>query len=160
MISIIVAKGKNNIIGAGNQMPWHLPADLKKFKELTMGHHIIMGRKTFESIGKALQCRTSVVITRNSDFIANDCIVTDSLEKALKYAEGDNNIFVIGGGEIFKQAMNLCDRIYCTEINADFDGDVLFPEISSSQWKKVSEEVHPADEKNKFSFRFVVYQRY
>jgi dihydrofolate reductase len=159
--SMIVAVSENDVIGKDNQLIWHLPADLKFFKNLTMGHNIIMGRKTFESIGKALPGRTSVIITRNKNYTAPEgCLVSNSLEEALRLAEKNNDTeaFIIGGAEIFKQAEDLCDKIYFTEVKASFDGDTFF-HINKSTWKEIKREDHLKDEKNKFDYSFVEYVR-
>lgn len=131
---------KNRVIGAGNKLPWHLPADLKRFKALTLGHHIIMGRKTFESIGRLLPGRTNVVITRNPAWRFEGAVVADSLQRALELAAGDSEVFVIGGEEVFREALPVADRIYFTEIERHFEGDVYFPAFASSQWEESARE--------------------
>jgi dihydrofolate reductase len=159
--SMIVAVSENNVIGKDNKLIWHLPADLKFFKSLTMGHSIIMGRKTFESIGKPLPGRTSIIITRNKGYEAPEgCLVCYSLSEALKTAETnkDTEAFVIGGAEIFKQAEAECDKIYYTEIKASFEGDTFF-HIDKSSWKEVKREDHLRDEKNVYDYSFVEYVR-
>ncbi len=131
---------KNGVIGAHNKLPWHLSSDLKRFKALTMGHHIIMGRKTFESIGRLLPGRTSVVISRNPGFRFDGIQVANSLDKALALADGDSEVFVIGGEQIFREALGLADRILMTEIHREFEGDTFFPAIEPAIWKQVSRE--------------------
>ena len=138
MISIIAAVSNNGVIGVDNKLPWDLPEDLKRFKELTTGNVVIMGRKTYESIGKPLPNRINIVITRNKDFFAPDVIVTNSLESALLKAGGDKDIFIIGGGEIYKQSMGFADKLYITEVDMEVEGDTKFPTISD-QWS-VTEE--------------------
>ena len=160
MIAIVVAADENNVIGKDNQLPWHLPADLRHFKHLTMGHPILMGRKTFESIGKPLPGRTSIVITRQPDYEAEGCVVAHSLEEAIELAtQQDEKVCIIGGAEIFKQALAVADTLYFTRIHAIFDGDTFFPEISEQAWEQVSAERHQPDEKNKYSYTFKEYRR-
>jgi dihydrofolate reductase len=130
----------NRVIGAGNKLPWHLSSDLKRFKVLTMGHHIIMGRKTFESIGRLLPGRTSVVISRNPDFRFDGAVIASSLAAALAQAAGDSEVFVIGGERIFREALKIADRVLLTEIHRDFDGDVYFPELPAQTWTEISRE--------------------
>ncbi len=156
-LAIIVAIANNNVIGNDNKLIWHLPADLKYFKIITTGKHIIMGRKTFESIGKPLPNRTSVIITRNKEYKAEGCIVVGSLDSAIQVS-GDNGI-IIGGGEIFKDAMHIADKLYVTKVFADFEGDVFFPEIKDSEWQLVSEEKHLADDKNNYDYSFCIYTK-
>jgi dihydrofolate reductase len=158
-ISLIVAMAKNRVIGVNNTLPWHLPADLKHFKSLTMGHHIVMGRKTYESIGKPLPGRTSVVVTRNTGYSATGVITVNSLEAAIAACTNDDEIFVIGGAELYRQAIQLADRIYLTEIEADISGDAHFTEFDSSFWQESGRESHVADEKNLHPYHFVVYDR-
>ena len=137
---------KNRVIGANNKLPWHLSADLKRFKALTMGHHIIMGRKTFESIGKVLPGRHSVVVSRNPGFSFDGVQVADSLDKALTLAAHDSEAFVIGGEQIFRAALGIADRILLTEIHRDFEGDTFFPAVEPSTWKQVRRESVPDPE--------------
>jgi dihydrofolate reductase len=142
-ISIIVAMAKNRVIGAKGQLPWHLSSDLKRFKALTMGHHIIMGRKTFESIGRILPGRTSVVISRHPDYRPAGALVAGNLNAALTLATGDNEVFVIGGEQIFREALPVAQRIYLTELDRDFPGDVSFPDLLPAQWNETArEELH------------------
>jgi len=157
MISIIVAVAENNTIGADNKLIWHLPDDLKRFKEITIGNAILMGRKTWESIGRALPGRTSIVITRNPDYKAEGAIIAGSLSEAISKVSDDQKIFIIGGGEIYEQAMRVAGKIYLTRVNHSFEGDTFFPEINSSVWEKVSEVFFEADEKNPYSFSFIEY---
>jgi dihydrofolate reductase len=160
-INIIVAVGKNRVIGKNNDLVWKdVPGDLKKFKEITTGHPVIMGRKTFESIGsKALMNRTNVIITRNQNFHAENCIICSSLEKAIEEAEKiDKQIFIIGGGEIYNQAMRFANRLYLTLIDAETDGDVFFPDYSEFT-KIISSENMPATEKFPYRYKFVILEK-
>lgn len=158
MISIIVAVADNNIIGGSNKLLWHLSADLKRFKALTLGHPVIMGRKTYESIGKPLPGRENIIITRNHDFKAPGIIVVRSLEEALKMYSGID-VFIIGGAEIYAQSMALADRIYLTRIYLAFEGDAFFPMIDEGEWKIDNSEMHEPDEKNPYRFEFIDYVR-
>jgi dihydrofolate reductase len=159
-ISVIVAIAKNNAIGKDNQLLWHLPADMKFFKEKTMGHHIVMGRKTYESIGKPLPGRTTVIVTRNEHYKAEGCIVVHSLKDALTIAKNanDNEVMITGGAELYKQAEPIADRIYLTEVKGHFDADTFFT-FDRSNW--ISKEIteHKADEKNKFDYVFLVLEK-
>src|SRR5690349_21170892 len=130
-ISIIVALSENNVVGINNQLPWHLSADLKRVKALTMGHHLIMGRKTFESIGRPLPGRTNVIITRDRNYQAEGCVVVGSLMEALDKAKEDNEAFIFGGGEIFKEGLPKVNKIYMTRIHQHFEGDTHFPELKT-----------------------------
>ena len=158
-ITIIAAAASNNALGKDNKLIWHLSKDLQHFKTLTNGHAVIMGRKTFESMPRALPNRTNIVITRQSDFQAENITVASSLSKALNIALYDPRPFIIGGGEIYKEAMSIADEIELTRVHADFDADTFFPEISSHQWKEVWREDHPADEKHPHAFTFLRYQK-
>ena len=160
IVSLIVATSENNVIGKNNQLPWHLPADVKYFREKTMGHCVIMGRKNFDSIPekfRPLQGRTNIIITHQKNFFATDCIVVNSIEEALNQAKKKNEIevFIIGGGEIFGQSVEVADKIYLTRIHAIVDGDVFFPEINKQEWKEESVKHCKADEKNKFDYSFL-----
>ena len=161
IISSIVAASRNRVIGKDNDIPWHMPNDLKYFKRTTMGHHIIMGRKNFQSFNFPLPKRTNIVVTRNPYFIVSSCIVAHSIEEALLIAKenGEEEAFIIGGGEIYKQSMHLIDRLYFTDIDTIIEGDVFFPEIDLDVFKLISEEQHKADEKNKYDYNFQVYER-
>ena len=152
MLSIIVAVGESNVIGKDNQLIWHLPRDLKHFKETTTGHYIIMGRKTFESNGRPLPNRTNVILTRDKGYNAEGCIVVHSLEEAINLAKNDPEPFIIGGGVIYEIAMPLVDRIYLTQIHHKFEGDTFFPEINMDEWIEVEKRVFEPDEKNKYPF--------
>jgi len=159
MITLIAAIAKNNELGKDNDLIWHLPADLKRFKKVTTGHHIIMGRKTFESIGKALPNRTTVIITRKNDYFIDGCLTASSIEDALEIAKSDDEIFIIGGAQIYKQAIenNLVDKLDITHVHQEFEADVFFPEIDKTIWKEVAREDFKADEKNKHDYSFVSY---
>jgi dihydrofolate reductase len=158
-ISLIVAMARNRVIGANNALPWHLPADLKHFKALTMGHHIVMGRKTYESIGKPLPGRTSVVVTRNAGYAPPGVITANSLEAAVSACGDEEEIFVIGGAELYLQTITLADRIYLTEIDADISGDAYFMELDGRQWQESERKSHMPDEKNVYPYQFVTYDR-
>ncbi len=159
-ISIIAALASNSVIGRGNQMPWHLSADLKRFKALTMGHHLIMGRKTFESIGRPLPGRTTIVVTRQSDFSAPDVVVAPSLDAALDLARGDGEVFIAGGADIYEQMIHRADRMYLTRVHADFDGDALFPDFDDvTEWSLVDSEHHEPDGTNPLPYSFLTYER-
>ncbi len=160
-ISAIVATAKNNVIGANNDIPWYLPADLKYFKKVTLNHHIIMGRKCFESIGRPLPKRVNVVVTRNPFFIASNCMVVHSLEEGLTLAEENEaeEVFIIGGGEIYTLGMPYLDRLYLTEVDLEVKGDIVFPEIDPEKWKLTSEEAHKADDKNEHNYTFKIFDR-
>lgn len=162
IVSSIVAASLNHGIGKDNQLPWHLPADLKFFKTTTMGCPVVMGRKTFESIGRTLPGRKNVVITRDKTFNADktfDIEVVLSIEEAIASLQNEKEIFIIGGGEIFRQSMDLMDTIYLTIVNTTIDADVYFPEIDPAKFELVWEEKHQADEKNKFDYTFQKYVR-
>ena len=161
MLSIIVAKGKNNIIGKDNKMIWHLPEDLKHFKNLTTGHTIIMGRKTFESLGKPLPNRKHIIFSQNPDFKVNDenVEVVHSLLQIQDLIEGKEEAFVIGGAMIYNFLMPYVKKMYVTEIEKDFDGDTFFPVIDGEVWKEVSREKGIKDEENNMDYYFVTYER-
>lgn len=161
MITIIAAIGQNNELGKNNDLIWHLPADLKRFKKVTSGHHIIMGRNTFESIGKPLPNRTTVIITRNDNYFKEGCLIANSIEQALELAKGDDEIYIIGGAQIYQQAIasDLVDKLDITIVHESFDADVFFPEIDKTKWKETSREDFKADEKNKFDYSFVSYEK-
>ncbi len=159
MLTIIAAVAKNNALGKNNQLIWHLPADLKRFKKITSGHHIIMGRKTFESLGKPLPNRTTIIITRNINFKAAGCIIVNSLTEAVKIAAVDENPFILGGAEIYKQAMDVADILDLTIVHKEFDADVFFPEIDHTIWKETSREDLKADDKNKYDYSFVTFKK-
>ena len=154
MITIIAAIARNNALGKNNKLIWHLPADLKRFKKVTKGHHIIMGRKTFESLDKPLPNRTTIIITRNKNFNADNCIVVNSLVEALVKAKTDENPYILGGAEIYKQAIFMADQLDLTFIHHEFEADAFFPEIDKSKWQEISREDFKSDEKNKFDLAY------
>lgn len=158
-ITLIAAASENNVIGNDNKLIWHLSDDLKHFKELTKGHCVIMGRKTFESMPKALPNRTNIVITRKNNYKAKDAIVVHSIHEALEKAENDNQPFIIGGGEIYRQSILISDRIELTRVHAKLDGDAFFPEIDYKIWNEVSSEKRFKDEKHDFDFTFIRYNK-
>jgi dihydrofolate reductase len=159
MITIIAAIAKNNALGKDNKLIWYLPADLKRFKKVTLGHHIIMGRKTFESLGKPLPNRTTIIITRNKNFTQHGCIVVNSLNEAIEATKEDENPYILGGAEIYKQALDIADKLDLTFVHQNFEADVFFPEIDFNIWKETSREDFNSDEKNKFNYSFVTYLR-
>ena len=160
MITLIAAAGLNNELGKNNDLLWHLPDDFKRFKSITSGHYIIMGRKTFESFPKPLPNRTHIIISRDLKYQAPEgCFVINSLEKAIEICPKDETIFIIGGGEIYKQSIQLADCIELTRVNGSFDATVFFPEIDVNIWKLTNSEYHPKDEKHLYDFTFQTYTR-
>ncbi|SFI01254.1 MULTISPECIES: dihydrofolate reductase [unclassified Bacillus (in: firmicutes)] len=160
MISLLVAMDKNRLIGKDNQLPWHLPADLAYFKKVTMGHPIIMGRKTFESIGRPLPGRTNIILTRNQNYEMEGCKVIHSIDDVKKMDEQMNEeLFVIGGAEIFKEVLPFANRLYITQIEEVFEGDTFFPEINYNEWEEVSATQGVTDEKNPYTYAYHVYDR-
>src|SRR5688572_9271391 len=163
-ISLIAALAQNRVIGKDNDLPWHLPDDMKFFMQTTKGHHCIMGRKNYDSIPdkfKPLPNRTNIVVTHQKDFKAPNCIVVNGIERALEIAQNNNEseVFIIGGAEIYKQSLAFADRLYLTEIKADIAGDTFFPTIRHEEWKELSRTPHPADERHQYAFDFVVYEK-
>ena len=161
IISTIVAVAKNNVIGKDNNIPWYLPADLKYFKKITTGHHIVMGRKCYESIGRPLPKRTNVVVTRNPFFIASGCLITHNVAEAVQLAEanGEEEVFIIGGGQIYEIALPHVDRIYLTEVDVEVEGDIFFPTIDPNNWNLIKETKNKSDEKNEYDYTFKVLER-
>ena len=161
MLSIIVAKAKNNTIGKDNKLLWNIPDDLKRFKELTTNHNIIMGRKTFESIGRILPNRKHIVFSQNPDFKVNNenVEIVHSMLQIQQYIEDENENFVIGGAMIYNLLMPYVTKMYVTEIDKDFEGDTFFPRINSDIWEEVSREEGPEDSKNNFKYEYVTYKR-
>lgn len=157
MISLIAAVSKNRVIGDSNKLIWHLPADLKRFKELTVGNSILMGRKTYESIGRPLPNRRNIIITKDENYKVDGCEVVNSIEEALLLTS--NNCFIIGGGEIYKQTIDLVDKIYLTIIDNDFTGDTYFPELDPT-WYVSKKEDFSSDEKNPYNYSFIFYERF
>ncbi len=158
-LSLIAAMSANRVIGRDNNLPWKLPADWKHFKNLTMGHHLLMGRKTFESIGRPLPGRTTVVITRQSDYSPTGVLVAHSIEQALQLAAQDSEVFVAGGAQIYLQMLPRADRIYLTSIDKDFEGDTFFPDFDESDWQLIFQENREPDEKNAYPYTFLTYER-
>ena len=159
-MKLIVAKASNNVIGDKNNLIWHLPNDLKHFKNLTTNHPIVMGRKTYESLGRPLPNRTNIIITRDQNFTDDQVVVTNSLDQAIaKAKEINDDYFIIGGGEIYKQALRIADELYITEVHHEFDGDTYFPEIDEEVYEEVSREHHHKDEKHLYAYSFVKYIR-
>lgn len=159
MISFIVAMDKNRVIGKDNQLPWHLPADLKYFKKITMGHPIVMGRKTHESIGKPLPGRENIIVTRNNTYTADGCIVIHSMDELLQLKERAGEVFVIGGAELFHTLFPYADRLYITQIEHEFEGDTYFPQYKEEDWRLVSSVKGIKDESNPYDYFFNLYER-
>lgn len=158
-LAMIVAASENDIIGRDGDMPWRLSADLKRFKKLTMGHHIVMGRKTFDSIGRLLPGRTTVIVTRQSDFEFAGALVAHSIAGALALCHTDDCPFVTGGAEIYRLALPVVDEIHLTRVHAQIKGDTSLPAIDWGLWERVTVERHPADEQNSFDYSFETYRR-
>lgn len=159
ILSIIVAAAENNVIGNNNALIWHISADLKRFKQLTTGHTVVMGRKTFESIGRALPNRRNIVISRNPDFRAAGCEMAGSLEQALELVKNEDEVFIIGGGTIYRDLWEKADRLYITLVHTVVDGDTFIPAIVASQWKVMARQDFKAGEKDDFDYSFIDYQR-
>ncbi|WP_213278055.1 dihydrofolate reductase [Chryseobacterium indologenes] len=160
MTTIVVAMGEKNEIGFDNQLLWHLPKDLKHFKDITSGHPIIMGRKTYESIGKPLPNRTNIVVSRKKDWFEEGILIVGSIKEALKFAKKiDEEVFVIGGGNIYEQTMEFVDRLEVTLVKADLEADTFFPKIDPKIWKKTNEICHEKDEKNGYDFCFQTFEK-
>jgi dihydrofolate reductase len=159
MITVIAAVAENNALGKENQLLWHLPDDFKRFKTLTSGHYIIMGRKTFESFPKPLPNRTHVIVSRQSNYQPEGCIVVNSLEKAIEACPKTEEVFVIGGGEIYRQSIKVADKLDLTKVHFSFEADTYFPEIDFTQWQLVFEEFHPKDERHEYAFTFETFVR-
>jgi len=159
ILSCIVAMAENGVIGRGNSLPWRLPADLKRFQQLTTGHTLIIGRKTFESIGRPLPNRTSIVLTRDRAYSVPGAVVVHSLDEALQRCRGEQEVFAIGGAAVFRESLPRAQRLYLTRVHADVAGDVRFPEESFEGWKRVEQIPLPADEKNEYATTYEVYVR-
>ena len=161
MITIIAAIAKNNALGKDNDLIWHLPEDLKRFKKITSGHHILMGRNTFESIGKPLPNRTTVIITRNKNYFKDGCLIAHSIEEAIELADSDDKIFIIGGAQVYKEALknNLVDQLDITLVHHEFEADAFFPEIDLTIWEESKREDFKADENNNYDYSFVSYTK-
>lgn len=158
-ISMIAVLGKNRVLGKDNNLIWRLPADLKRFRELTTGHTVIMGSKTHHSIGKPLPERENIVLSRNPRFRAEGCLVLDSLEKVLEKSKNEEEVFIIGGGKVYESALPMAHRLYLTWVDDESPGDTYFPKIDEDEWKLISSERHEADEKNEKDYTFNVYER-
>lgn len=158
IISLIAAMAKNRVIGIRNTLPWQLPADLQHFKKLTLGHPVIMGRKTFESIGRPLPGRLNIIISRSSYNAPAECKVVDSIASAIALCAGHDEAFVIGGEQLYRQALSVADRLYLTEIDAEIEGDAWFPEFDLHAWQETQRESH-YDSDNGYRYHFVIYQR-
>ena len=158
-IALLAAMAQNRVIGINNTLPWRCPEDLKRFKALTMGHHIIMGRKTFESIGKPLPGRATVVVTRNRGLQIEGCKVVHGLDEAIAACAGDEEIFIVGGAELYAQALPLADTLYLTEIRQDFEGDAHFPDYDQAQWREAAREHGVQETPQPLEYDFVVYRR-
>lgn len=158
-ICLIAAMAANRVIGRNNTLPWHLPADLKRFKALTSGHPVVMGRKTYESIGKPLPGRRNLVISRNAGYAAPGCEVVCCLDAALAACRGASDIFVIGGAELYRESLPRAHRLEFTEIHAEFEGDAVFPEFSAAHWREARRETHGTEAGSAFAYDFVRYER-
>jgi len=161
MITVIAAIAKNNALGKDNDLIWYLPADLKRFKKVTTGHYILMGRNTYESIGKPLPNRTTIIITRNKNYFKQGCLIAGSLEEAIELAKEEAQLFIIGGAQIYKEVIskNLADQLDITLVHSEFEADVFFPEIDTNIWKEGTREDFKADEKNDYDYSFISYQK-
>lgn len=158
-IHMLVAMAANRVIGKNNAMPWHLPADLKHFKRMTTGHTIIMGRKTFESIGKPLPKRTSVIITSQPHYSSQGCIIAHSLQEALHVAANEEKVFIIGGASVYLQALPYAKALHLTLIHREIEGDTHFPPIDETQWEETGREDHQPDAKNPMPYSFITYRK-
>lgn len=158
-ISLIVAVSRSGVIGKNGKMPWHLPADLKYFKSITMGKPIVMGRKTFESLGRPLPGRENIVLTRDKNFIAEGCTIIHSLEEMLQHAADADEVMIIGGAQLYEQMLPHADHIYMTQVDCQAEGDTWFPEIDPAEWEMTFSEAHEADEKNPCAYTFIRYDR-
>lgn len=158
-ITMVAAAAENNALGKNNELVWHLPDDFKRFKAITSHHHIIMGRKTFESFPKLLPNRTHIVITRQKDYERENVVVVHSLEEAIKHCAGQQDVFIIGGGEIYLQALSFADKIELTRVHESFEADAFFPEIDESKWELTHSDYHPKDDRHKFDFTYLTYSK-
>ncbi len=161
IISTIVAVSENEVIGKNNQLPWHLPADLKYFKKITNGHHVLMGRKCFESIGKPLPGRTNLVLTRNNNYQPDGIVKIHTIDDGINIAKehGETELFILGGADVFRLTMPVIDKLYFNTIHAEFEGDTFWPKTDWTQWKLDSTEYHDADTNNLFPYSFSVFTR-
>lgn len=159
IVSLIVAMGKNRVIGANGAIPWRLPNELQLFKRVTMGHHIIMGRKTWESIGRLLPGRTTVIVTRQKNYTVPGAIIAGSLADAIAKCSADDEIFVVGGGELYREALPGANRLYLTVVDAEPAGDTYMSEFNMAEWREMSSENHAPDDRHAYAYRFNVYER-
>ena len=157
--SLIVAMSENGVIGRNDELPWRLSGDLRRFKRITMGHHILMGRKTYESIGRLLPGRTTLIVSRQSDYSVPGAVVAPSLEAAWQAAAGDDEVFVVGGGQLYEAALPLVDRLYVTRVQAEIEGDTRFPQLDWNEWNPIHEEQLPVGERDEFATTFQIYDR-
>ena len=160
-VSLIAAAAENNVIGKNNDLPWKLPDDMKFFKETTTGHHILMGRKNLESFGRLLPNRVNLILTRDVDYEFKGAHIFHDLDKAIAFAKenDEEELMIIGGGEIYKQSMEKADKIYLTRVHSEIEGDVLFPKIDPNTWKMTEEYFHPSDDRHEFSFTFQTFEK-
>jgi dihydrofolate reductase len=156
-LSLIVAVADNGVIGINNTLPWHLPEDLKRFRALTTGHHIIMGRKTYESLNRLLPDRTTVIVTRNKEFAVAGAVIAHTLQDAIAKCGADAEAFLIGGAELYAEGFKLADKLYLTEVHAEYAGDAFMPEFDLKQWQEISREAHTSA--NGLRFSYVTYTR-
>ena len=159
IISLIAAMDKNRVIGKGGKLPWNLPADMKYFKDKTLGKPVIMGRKTYESVGKPLPNRTNIIVTHDQDYKTEGCIVVHSVDEALKAAENAEEVMVIGGSQIYKEFLPKANKLYLTIIDAEIEGDTYFPEYKIEEWKETSYEEHERDAENQYDYTFLVFEK-
>jgi dihydrofolate reductase len=158
-LSIVVAMTPQRVIGRHGQLPWHLSADLRRFKQLTWGHHIVMGRKTFDSIGRLLPGRTTVVVSRQPDLTIPGAHIAHSITEAVHQCLADSEVFIVGGEQVYREAIPLADRIYLTVVHVNVTGDTFFPELSQEQWQLTEQQPHQADEKNPYDYTFQIWKR-
>ena len=158
-LTIIAAASTNNVIGLDNKLIWNIPKDLKRFKELTQGHNVIMGRKTFESLPNPLPNRVNIVVTRNAEYKYEGVIICKSIIEALEHCKDDSQTFILGGGEIYKLGFKYVDKLYITEIYSDINGNTYFPKWNKENWKEISRISYPKDEKHEFNFDYVIYKK-
>ncbi len=156
-ISLIVATANNGVIGINNTLPWHLPEDLKRFRALTTGHHIVMGRKTYESLGRLLPNRVTVIVTRNKSYKVEGALIAHSLQEAVKLCKNDDEVFIIGGAELYKEGLKVAQQLYVTEVDLDVQGDAFFPEFDLQDWQETSREAHVSEKG--LAFNYVVYEQ-
>jgi dihydrofolate reductase len=158
-IALVVAMDRNGVIGAGGRLPWRLPADLRRFRHITMGKPIIMGRRTHESIGRPLPGRENIVVTRDRSYKAAGCTVVHGLDQALEHCHAADEVMIMGGAELYSRTLELADRIHLTEVHADVTGDTYFPPWQREEWQEVSREDFPADSANEYAYSFVILEK-